>query len=230
MTQEAAVTTDMLIRGVFGSTNYEFAELLQRPNTPINEVGKYGMTILEYTCRCGCIFRPLMIMQHASFDDEQIEKLMHPEVQLFVRVSLAYALLVSSRLVVPLDGIWDQPEHMNGPWIEFIRLSKTHPALARYRLRLTASRRLFLDLLRDVDHLRSIWASIVFASVLLSCDDYAVLNGKAVPNQRRFFAIVGKLPMDLQMLVCNRAAGRMSPAISVGDTNLALCSAFYDLG
>ena len=55
--------------------------------------------------------------------------------------------------------------------------------------------------------------SSVFALIVFLCDDLVSLSvpaptdDEAATNTRRFFAIAAALPMDLQMVLCNRMYG-----------------------
>jgi hypothetical protein len=59
--------------------------------------------------------------------------------------------------------------------------------------------------------------SDLFAAVVCFCDDYFCLPAKGIHATRwpkyRFFLMISRLPMELQMVVCNRAYGSASDVV-----------------
>jgi len=56
--------------------------------------------------------------------------------------------------------------------------------------------------------LRGDFVGHLFALVVFHSDDFVVINEKtAHSDTRRFFRITSQLPLDLQMVLCNRVFG-----------------------
>jgi hypothetical protein len=67
----------------------------------------------------------------------------------------------------------------------------------------------------------------LFALNVMHCDDYLKLSTARIiqpstQNTLRFFAMINKLPMELQMLLCNRTYGLVRDIIPVKDFNTIL--------
>jgi hypothetical protein len=64
-------------------------------------------------------------------------------------------------------------------------------------------------------------AAELFGLVVFICDDYLTLTKESSP-ERTFFLIATRLPMDLQMLLCNRVHGLTGSIIASKDCEIAL--------
>ena len=67
----------------------------------------------------------------------------------------------------------------------------------------------------------------MFAVIVHLCDgyfDFVAKSHKTHKKLERFFQIASRLPMDLQMVLCNRAFERPHSTISVADVNEAIFS------
>jgi len=58
--------------------------------------------------------------------------------------------------------------------------------------------------LRGIPGLREHFAAHTFALVVFYCDEFVTLDAGCPPQVGRFFAVAASLPMDLQMVLCNR--------------------------
>ena len=62
----------------------------------------------------------------------------------------------------------------------------------------------------------------LFATVVYLCDDYLKIKNLPSPTpSTRFFSILMKLPMEIQMLLCHRTYGLSKDVIPAQDSNLA---------
>jgi len=61
--------------------------------------------------------------------------------------------------------------------------------------------------LRRQPGVREHFVGHLFALVVFHSDDFVVINERASSFTRRFFKITSRLPLDLQMLLCNRVFG-----------------------
>jgi len=61
--------------------------------------------------------------------------------------------------------------------------------------------------LRRLPELREYFVGHLFALVVFHSDDFVVINERASSFIRRFFRITSRLPLDLQMVLCNRVFG-----------------------
>jgi len=59
-------------------------------------------------------------------------------------------------------------------------------------------------------------ASLLYSFVLLTCDGYLSISAKEkkTNEQVRFFGMVTQLPLELQMIICNRAHYLMTDFIT----------------
>jgi len=62
----------------------------------------------------------------------------------------------------------------------------------------------------------------VFALAVFFSDDYLALSKNASSNERRFFVILRKLPMEIQMILSNRQARVSRDIVSTQLTELSL--------
>jgi len=62
----------------------------------------------------------------------------------------------------------------------------------------------------------------VFALAVFFSDDYLALSQNASSNERRFFVILRKLPMEIQMILSNRQARVSRDIVSTQLTELSL--------
>jgi hypothetical protein len=87
---------------------------------------------------------------------------------------------------------------------------KVNPAQTRYQVRLE---------LGCFDQL----AAEHFALVVFFCDDLLRVNhwNLATPNAKRFLSIVQRLPMEMQMIICYKAAGFLKEIIPSSERELA---------
>ena len=66
--------------------------------------------------------------------------------------------------------------------------------------------------------------SSLFAAVVFLCDDFVTLKG-AITETARFFSIIRRLPMELQMIICHRVYGSSKNSIKSSESE----PAFKDL-
>jgi hypothetical protein len=96
--------------------------------------------------------------------------------------------------------------------ISLLESFRDHPGRTRHRVRLELG---WADAV----------AAEVFAPVVFLSDDYFALKRNVAESSnraRRFFAIVRRLPMELQMLIARRAAGSAKDTISGRQVDEAL--------
>ena len=62
----------------------------------------------------------------------------------------------------------------------------------------------------------------MFALAVFFSDDYLALSQNASSNERRFFVILRKLPMEIQMILSNRQARVSRDIVSTQLTELSL--------
>jgi len=64
------------------------------------------------------------------------------------------------------------------------------------------------DRLRNLPHNRKYFAGFLFAAVVLFADEYVKMkDNDCFPEAKRFFTISASLPLELQMVLCNRLFG-----------------------
>jgi len=81
--------------------------------------------------------------------------------------------------------------------------------------------------LRELPELRDPFISDLFALVIFLCDDLLAVRAKSSPfgtsirKAARFFQIVQRLPMELQMVLCNRVFGAAKNSVLTKDSEPA---------
>ena len=68
-----------------------------------------------------------------------------------------------------------------------------------------------------------------FAIIILICDDYCIIKN-ASEKLTKFVAITAKLPMELQMIICNRVLGRSNNNICGKNVDDVLKELIFTIG
>jgi len=157
------------------------------PNKPWSDQG----TPLWYASQNG----HLVVVQHILASGKEIDTKRRSDVQNRTAAEQGRAMGGRTKRVNDTDED-HQRKKTNGPLCaDLIDEYERDPVAARHRL-------------RRLPGLREYFIGHIFALVVFYSDSYVAINERlAHSDTRRFFSITSRLPLDLQMVLCNRAFG-----------------------
>ena len=120
--------------------------------------------------------------------------------------------------VKTVDGLNTWSEMTAKQWATFLG----HPEISRLLEDFQENPRKTREELWTRLGLRPSLSADLFAMVVLLCDGHIRLGPRAAKRQQRFFKIAESLPMDLQMVLCNRVFRCAGAVVSTANIDISL--------
>ena len=199
------------------------SELILRFEINVNQKSKNGTTPFHITCSQGNIETLKVLLKDYRVDINMAgEKRRTPLwcVSLNGRVEVIKWMIALRGDELDLDKkrMWGDKEYTPIEIARYGNETKIVSLLERFtsnRLKTRNELRLELGL---IDH----WPNELFALSVFLCDDFLCIKPQSLGSPAsRFFSIVKRLPMELQMILCNRAYEFSKDSIKTKDSEIA---------